>query len=100
MAVTLFLIRIFYQDLDVTALNLIPYLGSALAGVITVFLYLYAFPSQRKDTFLTFFIPGMVLMASIIVSGLADLWFVDELIFALAFILGGKEISKPTEGAL
>lgn len=94
MAVTLFLFRGFYSEIELTPINLIPYLFSAFTGVALVFLYLYLFPSQRKNSLLTFFIPGMVFMVTLILSGIADFWLVEELIFSLGFIFGGQELSN------
>ncbi|GHE85463.1 hypothetical protein GCM10011501_13130 [Thalassotalea profundi] len=68
---------------------------SALFGVISVFLYLCVFPSQRKDKFFTFFNPAVVLMVILITIGLSNLWLIDEQMFMLSFIFGGQEISKP-----
>ena len=97
MAVTLFLMRGYYGEVEFTPINLIPYLISALFGVIVVLLYLHVFPSQRKDKFLTFFIPGIVLTIGLLQTGLADLWLIDELMFMLSFMFSGQELSKNTE---
>ena len=95
MALTLFIMHGYiYSKIELVPLNLIPYLFSSFLGVALVLLYLYLFPSQRKNSFLTFFILGMVSMIALIVSGIADLWLIDELIFSLAFIFGGQELSN------
>ncbi|GHF02355.1 hypothetical protein [Thalassotalea profundi] len=94
MSVTLFLLRGFYDEIELTLVNLLPYLLSSVIGAALVFLYLYLFPSQRKDKFLTFFIPGIVLMVVIITTGLSSFWLIDELILMLCFVFGGQEISK------
>jgi Na+/melibiose symporter-like transporter len=100
MSVTLFLLRGFYSEIELNLVNLIPYLLSSVIGSTLVFLYLYIFPSQRKDKFLTFFIPGVVLMVLIITTGLSSLWLIDELILMLCFIFGGQELSTPESKSL
>ncbi|WP_371185453.1 hypothetical protein [Thalassotalea maritima] len=100
MAVTMFVMRAFYSEVELTPINLAPYLVSGLLGLALVFLYLYALPSQRKDRFLTFFIPGMMLLVVLIKSGLSNLWLIDELMCLISFICGGQEISKPAEKSL
>lgn len=99
-ALTLFFMRGFYSEVEITPINLVPYLLSAFCGVILAFLYLFLFPSQRKDSFLTFLIPGFALIVVLLLTGLANLWLIDELAFMLAFILGGQEVSKPIEKSL
>jgi len=100
MAVAMFLFRGFSSEIELTLINLIPYLLSAISGVALVFLYLYLFPSQRKNSFLTFFIPGIVFTLTLILTGLADFWLIEELIFALGFIFGGQELSNTEEKSL
>ena len=100
LALTLFFMRGLYSEIEITPINLMPYLLSAFCGVALAFLYLSLFPSQRKDSFLTFLIPGFALIVILLLTGLANLWLIDELAFALAFILGGQEISKPIEKSL
>lgn len=95
MSVTLFIMHGYvYSKIELVVVNLIPYLFSSLLGVTLVLLYLFVFPNQRKNKFFTFFIPGMIFMVVLIVTGLAELWLIDELILALAFIFGGQELSK------
>ena len=95
MSLTLFTMHGYvYSKIELVPINLIPYLFSSFLGVALVLLYLFVFPSQRKNTFLTFFIPSMVFMVVLIVTGLADFWLVEELILALAFMFGGQELSK------
>ena len=100
MALTLFFMRGFYSEVEITPINLMPYLLSASCGVVLAFLYLSLFPSQRRNSFLTFFIPGIALIIVLLLTGLANLWLLDELTFMLAFIFGGQEISKPIEKSL
>ena len=100
MSVTIFLLRGFYSEIELNLVNFIPYLLSSIVGVALVFLYLYLFPSQRKDKFLTFFIPGVVLMVLIITTGLSSFWLIDELILMLCFIFGGQELSKSESKSL
>ena len=83
-----------YSKIELVPLNLIPYLFSSFLGVALMLLYLYLFPSQRKNSFLTLFIPGIVSMIALIFSGIADLWLIDELTFSLAFIFGGQKLSN------
>jgi len=95
MSITLFIMDGYiYSKIELVPLNLIPYLFSSFIGVILVLLYLYLFPSQRVNSFLTFFFPGMVFMVTLIVTGSADFWLINELIFALAFMFGGQELSN------
>ena len=100
MALTLFFMRGFYSEVEITPINIIPYLLSAFCGVVFAFLYLSLFPGQRKNSFLTFFIPGAALLTVLLLTGLADLWLIEEFMFMLAFIFGGQEISKPIEKSL
>jgi len=95
MSITLFVMHgYFYSTIELTPLNLTPYLFSSFLGVALVLLYLFIFPSQRKNTFLTFFLPSMAFMVILIVFGVADFWLIDELILALSFIFGGQELSR------
>lgn len=100
MALTLFFTRSFYLEVKISPINLMPYLLSAFCGVVLAFLYLSLFPSQRKNSFLTFFIPGIALIIVLFLTGFANLWLIDELMFMLAFIFGGQEISKPIKKSL
>lgn len=100
MALTLFFMRGFYSEVEITPINFMPYLVSAFCGIVLVFLYLSLFPSQRKNSFLTFFLPSIALIVLLLLTGLANLWLLDELTFMLAFIFGGQEISKPIEKSL
>ncbi len=67
---------------------------SGAIGLFLVFMYLQFFPNQRKDNSLALFSLGVVLILVTIVTGLADVWIIDELMLALSFIFGGQEISK------
>jgi len=100
MAVTLFLLRSFNSEIELTLINLIPYILSSAIGAILVFLYLYFFPSQRKDKFLTFFIPGVVLMVALIKTDLSSFWFIDELTLMMSFMFSGQQLSEPIENSL
>jgi len=100
MSVTIFLLRGFSSEIELNIINFIPYLLSSVIGATLVYLYLYLFPSQRKDKFLTFFIPGVVLMVLIITTGLSGFWLIDELILMLCFIFGGQELSKTESKSL
>ena len=101
MSLTMFIMHGYiYSKIEPVPLNLIPYLFSSFLGVALVFIYLYLFPSQRKNSLLTFFIPGMVLVLTLIFTGVASLWFIDELILSLAFIFGGQCFSEPKAKSL
>lgn len=100
MALTLFFFRGFSGDVELTPINIVPYLSSAFIGLALVFLYLLVFPSQRKNKFLTFFIPGIAILFVLIFSSLANLWLIDELSLTLAFMFGGQELSKPQAKSL
>ena len=101
MSLTLFIMNGYvYSKIEFVPINLIPYLFSSFLGVALVLLYLFIFPSQRKNTFFTFFIPSMVFMVVLIVTGVADFWLIDELILALAFILAGQEFSNTEDKPL
>lgn len=95
MALTIFAMRGFQSETELTLINLVPYLFSSFCGAILVFLYLYLFPSQRKDNFLTFLIPGIALLTLLLSTGVADLWLIDDLMLFLVFVFGGQEVSKP-----
>lgn len=94
MAITLFFMRGFYSEIELTPINLVPFLFSALLGVALVFLYLYIFPSQRNHKFITLLIPGTVLMVILLTTGLSDLWLIDELMVMLIFIFAGLEVQS------
>ncbi|MBT3136926.1 hypothetical protein KL866_17840 [Alteromonas sp. ALT199] len=100
MSVTIFLLRGFYSEIELNLINLTPYLLSSVIGAVLAFLYIYLFPSQRKDKFLTFFIPGVILTVLIITTGLSSFWLIDELILMLCFIFGGQELSKAESKSL
>jgi hypothetical protein len=100
MAITLFLLRGFNSEIELTLIEFVPCILSSGIGAILVFLYLYFFPSQRKDKFITFFIPGVVLMLAIITTGLSSFWLIDELILMLSFIFGGQQLSESVEKSL
>jgi hypothetical protein len=100
MAVTLFLFRVYSAEVELTLIEFVPYLLSSAIGAALVFIYLYFFPSQRKDKFITFFIPGVILMVAMITTGLANFWIVDELILMLSFIFGGQQLSNSVEKSL
>jgi hypothetical protein len=100
MAVTLFLLRGFNSEIELTLIEFVPYILSSSIGATLVFLYLYLFPSQRKDKFITFFIPGVILMIVIITTGLSRFWLVEELILMLSFIFGGQQLSEFSEKSL
>jgi hypothetical protein len=95
MALTMFIMHGYiYSKIELVPINLTPYLFSSFLGVTFVLLYLYLFPSQRKNSFLTFFFLGMFSMITLILTGIANIWLVDEFIFSLAFIFGGQEVSS------
>jgi hypothetical protein len=100
MAITLFLLRGFNSEIELTLIEFVPCILSSGIGATLVFLYLYFFPSQRKDKFITFFIPGVVLMLAIITTGLSSFWLIDELILMLSFIFGGQQLSESVEKSL
>ena len=91
MSLTMFIMRGYiYTEIELGPLNLIPYLFSSFLGVTLLLLYVYLFLGQRKSSFLTLFIPGMLLMIALIFTGISDLWLIDELMFSSAFIFGGE----------
>ena len=100
MAITFFFLNGFFSEIELTLINLIPYLVSGSLGLALVFLYLYSFPSQKKGKFLTFFIPGIIFLVVLIKSGLSNFWIIDESMFLMSFIFGGQEVSKPVEKSL
>lgn len=50
--------------------------------------------SQRKDKFISFFIPDFVFIILLTASGLSSLWLIDELTILMCFIFAGQEVSK------
>ena len=95
MALTIFIMHGYINaEIELVPLNPIPYLFSSILGVTLLLLYVYLFPGQIKSSFLTLFIPGILLMIALILTGISDLWIIDEIIFSLAFIFGGDELSN------
>lgn len=94
MAITLFLCRVFFYETALMVVNFVPYLLSALLGLALVLIYLQFFPSQRKDNFITFFIPGFILLSLLVLTDFTGEGLIDELMFVLSFIFGGQELSK------
>lgn len=82
-----------FSKIEFVPLNFVPFMFSSFLGVMSVLLYLYIFSSQRKNRNLIFYV-SMGLMILLAWTGIADLWIVEEWIFALAFLFGGQELLK------
>ena len=100
MALALFFADVFSSKIGMDPINFTPYVVSAFLGLASVFLYLCAFPSQRKEKFLKFLIPGIILFAVSLITGLTNLWLINNTTFLVCFIIGGQELSKPDEKTL
>jgi|GEM_PF-7058304 hypothetical protein len=94
MSLAIFLLQGYiFSKIEFVPLNVVPFIFSSFLGVLSVLLYLYIFSSQRKNRNLIFYI-SMGLMILLTWTGIADLWLVEEWIFALAFLFGGQELLK------
>jgi len=95
LALISFFLQGFAFEIELTPINLLPYLFSAVCGGILAFLYLYIFPSHINHRYLTFFIPGIALLILLITTGLYSLWLIEESTLMMGFVFGRLEISKP-----